>query len=147
MQHSQLLMRSCLFVFSGEHQLRVELETFAGGHYFAEYSHFRVDSESSNFRLEVSGYSGTAGDSLSSAHHSHSGHSFSTFDRDNDERFLDNCARLFRGAWWFNDCFQSHLNGEYRTQADHDDFLASSGIQWRSLHAHASLKSVQMMIT
>ena len=36
----------------------------------------------------------------------------STKDVDNDMSELS-CAQKHRGAWWFEECFHSHLNGEY----------------------------------
>ncbi|VDI75140.1 Hypothetical predicted protein [Mytilus galloprovincialis] len=53
------------------------------------------------------------------------GMKFSTYDRDNDNHTTDNCAEKYRGAWWFNACYMSHLNGEY-------DQNFPSGIQWKT---------------
>uniref|UniRef100_A0A1X7TSB0 Fibrinogen C-terminal domain-containing protein n=1 Tax=Amphimedon queenslandica TaxID=400682 RepID=A0A1X7TSB0_AMPQE len=39
---------------------------------------------------------------------------FTTRDNDNDNSG-GNCADYYNGAWWFNACFQSHLNGRYYT--------------------------------
>lgn len=49
----------------------------------------------------------------SSSSSSHNHMSFSTFDSDNDMRFYDNCAQIFKSGWWFNACFQANLNGLY----------------------------------
>eukprot|EP00112_Aurelia_sp_Birch-Aquarium-sp1_P022634 Seg6445.1 transcript_id=Seg6445.1/GoldUCD/mRNA.D3Y31 product="Fibrinogen-like protein A" protein_id=Seg6445.1/GoldUCD/D3Y31 len=76
---------------------------------FAKYSRCKIGSESTNYKLEVSGYSGNASDSLSY----HNGMSFTTYDRDND-RWGGNCASSHsRGAWWYNSCWYSDLNSLY----------------------------------
>ena len=46
----------------------------------ANFSDFYVEDESDNYRLQVSGYKGTAGNWLNY----HNGAQFSTADRDND---------------------------------------------------------------
>lgn len=98
------------------HELRVDLEDHDGYRAYAKYSRFKVGSESENFKLEVTGYSGDAGDSLSlpprENYHTHDGMEFTTMDRDNDETSI-NCAIRYKGAWWYNNCFASNLNGLY----------------------------------
>nr|XP_027237066.1 microfibril-associated glycoprotein 4-like [Penaeus vannamei] len=82
------------------HQLRADMEDWEGNTAWAAYSFFsvhgreasqpptpsihRVSGEEDKFRLRISGYSGTAGDSL---RHSHL-QMFSTIDSDNDQ---ENC--------------------------------------------------------
>lgn len=99
----------------GNYTLRVELEEFSGTKYWAEYSHFQVDGPEANYRLHISGYSGDAGDTLTGAYHSVNGAQFSTYDRDNDEKY-DNCAGLFSGGWWYSECGTSNINGKYQRQ-------------------------------
>ena len=53
-------------------------------------------------------FTGTAGDCLSW----HNGMKFSTRDVDNDPN-TGSCAQKYHGAWWFKNCLQSNLNGEY----------------------------------
>ncbi len=49
-----------------------------------------------------------AGDSLSK----HNGMRFSTKDQDNDN-YSASCAQSFNGAWWYDKCLVSNLNGAY----------------------------------
>ncbi|KAL9974205.1 hypothetical protein ACROYT_G011218 [Oculina patagonica] len=89
--------------------LRVDLEDFEGNTRYAEYSTFSVMGENEKYRLILGAYSsGTAGDSLTS----HNGQMFSTQDEDNDNHAY-NCATWYSGAWWYNACRNSNLNGIY----------------------------------
>ncbi|XP_073248430.1 ficolin-1-like [Porites lutea] len=92
---------------SGGYKLRVDLEDIHGKTAFAEYSSFSVTNETAKYQLNLGNYSGTAGDSLGY----HRGMSFSTKDRDNDKYGVVNCALGNKGAWWYNFCLQSDLNG------------------------------------
>ena len=38
---------------------------------------------------------------------------FSTKDDDNDLDKNANCIIAFTGGWWYNNCYQSSLNGKY----------------------------------
>lgn len=91
---------------SGEHELRVELEKSSGYRSHASYSSFKIGHEKANYKLEVDGYIGDAGDELSKRH---STMAFTTKDRDNDE-FSRNCAQEYPGGWWFHTCYDTHLN-------------------------------------
>ena len=105
-----------------ENELRVDLGDGKGSRSYAKYSTFNVGDESTEYVLSVSGYSGNAGDSLPINYHN--GKKFTTKDQDND---LDtsNCAITWHGAWWYDNCHYSNLNGGYyRTGGD--------GIWWNS---------------
>ncbi|XP_060569086.1 fibrinogen C domain-containing protein 1-A-like [Ruditapes philippinarum] len=121
-----------LLTASGEHELRIELEDFDGNSVYAKYSKFKIYPEDDNYKLEVSGYSGTAGDSLAE----HNGRMFSTFDRDNDHASTSNCAVLYHGAWWYASCYLSNLNGQYFEKSN-------KGIMWLRWK-YSSLKIVEM---
>ena len=41
------------------------------------------------------------------------GQQFTTLDQDNDLWSTGNCAVTHKGAWWYNFCFDSNLNGKY----------------------------------
>ena len=75
---------------------------------YAEYSTFEISDETKGYSITVSGYSGNAGDSLIY----HNGMWFTTKDRDQDE-WPKNCANENRGAWWYNECQYSSLNGVF----------------------------------
>ena len=78
--------------------LRVDLEDFENNTAFAQYTTFTVANGADKYRLPVSGYSGTAGDSMS--HNSRQ--QFTTKDNDNDSSSGRNCASQsqFKGPWW-----------------------------------------------
>ncbi|RUS90668.1 hypothetical protein EGW08_001568 [Elysia chlorotica] len=139
--------------------IRIEMEDWNGKTFLATYNHFQVAGASDNFRLHISGYNGTAGDSMTSLWESHDGMPFSTKDKDNDGRYVesrlhgspdyryyDSCAQQYQGAWWFNNCFEAHLNGKYYTKGFHKNYFQRDGIQWNTIHMYSSLKAVQMMI-
>ena len=133
-------------IVSGDYMLRIEMEDWKGQNFWAEYDHFSVSNEADNYRLHINGYRGNAGDSLTSYWEDHNNQPFSTRDRDNDDRFYDNCAEHYHGAWWFKSCYESHLNGIYYHRGTHNSYFVRNGIQWNSIHLHASLKTVAMMV-
>jgi len=92
-------------------QLRVEIKRRSNGDKYAKYSNFTVTNEANNYTLFVGFYSGTAGDQLTNPHN---GMVFTTKDRDNDKWGSNrNCAVSYKGAWWYNSCCNSNLNGNY----------------------------------
>ena len=102
--------------------LRVDLADFQGNTRFAKYDTFRVLNSFTDYRLNVAGYTGTAGDSMTNQN----GQQFSTKDRDNDV-WYSNCAIQFSGAWWYRSCHYSNLNGLYNgSSATH----ICNGVHW-----------------
>jgi ficolin len=68
---------------------------------------------------------------------------FSTKDQDHDVS-PHSCALQFFGAWWYQHCLDSNLNGKY-LGGSHTSF--ADGIEWRAWTGHYySLKSTKMMI-
>ncbi|KAH9525863.1 Angiopoietin- protein 1 [Bulinus truncatus] len=126
--------------------LRIEMEEWSGKKYYAVYNYFRVDSLKHNYRLHISGYHGNAGDAMTSPWETHDNMPFSTKDQDNDGRFYDSCAEHYKGGWWFNNCFEAHLNGKYYHKGFHKHYFQRDGIQWNTIHMYSSLKAVQMMV-
>ena len=102
--------------------LRVDLGDFSNNKAYAQYTTFSVGDSTTEYTLTVGGYSGTAGESLAGRHN---GRKFAT--RDNDNDVGGNCAQLYHGAWWFNNCFYPHLNGRYQ----HNPAISyANGIIW-----------------
>ncbi|XP_022103758.1 ficolin-2-like [Acanthaster planci] len=118
---------------SDSYRLRVDLEDFEGNSRYAVYSTFHVAGGGDQYRM--GGCSGTAGDSLGC----HSNNRFTTKDQDNDNS-SSNCAELATGAWWYNSCSVSNLNGKYLKGADDGD-----GIEWHDFKGYNySLKRSEM---
>ncbi|KAL9967661.1 hypothetical protein ACROYT_G025941 [Oculina patagonica] len=117
--------------------LRVEMEDWNGVKVYAKYGKFNIGNEQAQYRLEVGSYSGTAGDMLAY----HNTMAFTTKDRDND-RDNGNCAVVWRGAWWYNDCGRrSNLNGQYL--GNKNDYR---GAVWKSFRGYLSLKITKMKL-
>lgn len=94
------------------------------------YKSFQAKQNTPNtlcFLLQVRGYSGTAGNRMStycflgkiaiiyiylnSLISQHNGKKFTTKDQDNDTYGSNNCAVMYSSGWWFGSCFDSNLNG------------------------------------
>ena len=119
---------------SGPSSLRVELEDWNGAKAYAKYGRFSIGNEQALYRLEVSSYSGTAGNSLAY----HNNMAFTTKDRDNDIYSI-NCAVSYTGAWWYRNCYLSSLNGKYLGEKIDD-----RGLRWH--HFRRSLKFTEMKL-
>ncbi|XP_028397795.1 ficolin-2-like [Dendronephthya gigantea] len=125
---------------SGQNVLRVDLESFEGQKRFARFGTFTVGNENEDYILKISQYTGDAGDSLSL----HNGMKFSTKDVDNDLRGDGECANIFKGAWWYQHCHASNLNGQYLAGA-HTSY--ADGVNWHAFKGHHySLKTTEMKV-
>ncbi|XP_063846524.1 ryncolin-1-like isoform X1 [Scylla paramamosain] len=120
-------------------QLRIDLDDYEGEHRWAKYGFFHVGAPETKFRLSVGSYSGDAGDSFTR----HNGQAFSTHDADNDSHKTYNCAESRRGAYWYDNCADSNLNG-YQYMGNYTSF--ADGIYWIHWRDHQySLKRTSMM--
>ncbi|MBN3295452.1 fibrinogen alpha chain [Amia ocellicauda] len=139
-----------------ESLLRVELEDWEGHEAYAEYT-LSVGPESEGYLLKVSSYSGDAGDALIRGQPdmgqflSHNNMKFSTYDRDSD-KWEENCAEMYGGGWWYNNCRSANLNGVYYTGGQYDPgtkvpYEIENGVVWLSFKpADYSLKVVRMKV-
>ncbi|KAI8488195.1 Fibrinogen- domains (FReDs) [Branchiostoma belcheri] len=123
--------------------LRVELMDWENQTRYAEYDTFRVAGESDQYRLTVSGYSGTAGDSMKY----NNGQKFSTVDRDNDATSSRHCSQWRgQGGWWYRGCGNAYINGRYLRNCG-NSCPTSEGVVWGGWRFYCySLKSVSMKI-
>ena len=120
--------------------LRVELEDWNDDRVYAKYGKFHIGDEQTLYRLEVGSYSGTAGDSIITSCHKLNNMAFTIKDRDNDKAG-GNCAVEWKGAWWYNKCQNSNLNGKY-LGAKYD----AKGVRWSSFKGALSLKFAEMKL-
>ena len=73
----------------------------------------------------------------------HNGMKFSTRDQDNDNDYVRFCSQVAHGAWWYNACHYSNLNGKYMDTATND---AKSNLWHHWKKNSESLKSTRIMI-
>ncbi|XP_038071335.1 ficolin-2-like [Patiria miniata] len=125
---------------NGGWTLQIDLEDFQGQKRTAAYSSFKIMGD--KYVLEIGSFSGDAGDAL----WIHNNKAFTTQDEDNDKKTDGNCAQLFEGAWWFDRCHWSHLNGKYYPNGAPP---LAHGVQWGShvvWDSSISLKKTTMKI-
>ena len=118
-------------------ELQVDMEDFQGSTAYAKYGAFFIEGSSSAYKLHVTHYTGTAGDSLML----HSERKFTTKDKDNDDDQDENCAVKFCGAWWYRSCHACNPNGLYGNSS------WEKGIIWQTWTGRdRSLEYVQFKI-
>lgn len=118
-------------------QILIELKDFENNTVHGSYGSFHVGNEAEQYVLEVNEFSGTAGDSITLKHN---GAQFTTKDR-NNSFFGRSCSQPFKGAWWYVDCHDSNLNGEFASNHQ------GEGINWKSWKGKKySLKETTMKV-
>jgi len=114
--------------------------------FYAEYAMFSLDPEVNWYTIHLSGYSGDAGDSLSNTTleplWNQNGRNFTTPDADNDQKSDGNCALMFSGMWWFNNCWWSCLTCPFRTK-----FFSWWTLDDYGLQKNGRLLAARMMIS
>ncbi|XP_066030459.1 microfibril-associated glycoprotein 4-like [Pocillopora verrucosa] len=120
--------------------MRVDLEDFDGNITYAEYKTFKVAGEADKYQLLIGGYNGTAGDSMTGRHNDMQ---FSTKDQDNDIG-SSHCAQLYKGAWWYDQCHRSNLNGLYLNGRQ---TTYANGVNWYAFRGYYySLRRTEMKV-
>ena len=129
-----------LLTSSQPYRLRVEVQERSTNVWLsAEYWSFKIGDElNDKYRLEMSGYSGDAGDSLQwegdkfsdgkFGFYYQNGMKFSTYDREND-KCTCNCAENNGGGWWYKSCHVACLTcneGKYEWTLSDRVFIANS---------------------
>uniref|UniRef100_A0A1I8FZA7 Fibrinogen C-terminal domain-containing protein n=1 Tax=Macrostomum lignano TaxID=282301 RepID=A0A1I8FZA7_9PLAT len=125
-----------------ERQLLILMKLWNGTESFARYTRFSVDTEDNDFKLFISGFSGSSGvgDDLAQFN----GKRFSAKDDASGDTEED-CARDAKGAWWFAGCPDGHPNGAYQTSSAVPG--KGQGVIWsRPYGAEYSLKEVEMLL-
>ena len=123
--------------------LRVDLADFEGQTRYAKYTTFQVRDSSRKYQLNIGGYSGNAGDTMTPSDYGHNGKKFTTKDQDNDIK-ANNCAIQFKGAWWYSNCHRANLNGLYLS-GNHTS--SADGVNWKEWKGYKySLKISEMKL-
>ncbi|XP_077972597.1 microfibril-associated glycoprotein 4-like [Styela clava] len=123
----------------GSYELRIDLSDWDNIVAHAKYSTFKISGREDNYRLTISGYSGTAGDAL----RYHNNIQFSAPDKDLDT-WNKHCAKYLRGGWWFTNCNYTHLNGEY-LRTIRSTGAGNAGIMWYEWKSDQTMKKSVMM--
>ena len=134
--------------FSGNtFELYIGLESFhpTDVERFALYKSFSLASEAENYALNIGSLDrdSDAGDSLVQ----HNKKQFSTPDRDNDTAPRKHCAKEFKAGWWFHNCHDSLLNGQWYADGLLADLNVPDGIIWETWSGdRESLKATIMAV-
>ncbi|XP_078081067.1 fibrinogen beta chain [Mustelus asterias] len=146
-------------------ELLFEMQDWESNKLIAGYNKFMVQNEVNKYRLLVSGYFGTAGNTLMEGAKTlygknrtmtiHQNMMFSTYDRDNDGwepgDTTKQCAKEDGGGWWYNRCHASNPNGRYYWNGNYTKQMAKhgtdDGIVWMDWKGSwYSMKKISMKI-
>ena len=128
---------------SKEMEVYITLQDHDDQKVYAHYNTFFVISELNKYKLRISGYTGTAGNSMSHDDYK----PFTTKDKDNDFNKDFNCASNYqeKGGWWYYNCSYSSLAKSYfEFDLIHQKYWPAP--QWYHLHNNYDyFKSATMM--
>ncbi|XP_021375255.1 angiopoietin-related protein 6-like [Mizuhopecten yessoensis] len=124
------------------HALLIILESWAGVMKHALYDQFYLASKTDHYRLNVSGYSGTAGNCLEEMGHNYM--AFSTKDKDNDLA-AGSCANSFKSGYWYSQCSSCNINGPMKPDTGRQDRYA---VIWFTFsNKFMPLRKIKMLIS
>ena len=110
-------------------ELHIYMDTFEEESAFAHYDSFHVEDAAAGYNLSFGTYSGTAGNSL----YRHNNMKFSTFDNDQDTDEKNCASHYHSGGWWFADCHNANLNGQYLNGTH---VTRANGVNWKTFKGH-----------
>jgi len=123
---------------SKSQQLLITLEDFDGNTTEVIVNNFITGTENFKYRVIYNSVDGEFAESFPKK-----GTKFSAEDNDNDA-WTKNCAKRFKGAWWYSACHNSNLNGLY-LRGEHETF--GNGVNWNHWKGyHYSLMRTEMKI-
>jgi len=102
------------------YKLRINLKDFDNKVYTVVYDTFKV-GPGDEYKLAINRFNSalsTLGDSFTvtvptDPKGNHNGMKFTTKDRDQDIFERGNCAQVYGGGWWYNNCFSVRLTGQH----------------------------------
>ena len=126
--------------------LGIKIKWFDGITKSMSYKGLNIGHEGDKYKLSLATDSGINDGLLPK----HNNQKFTTYDQDNDN-YDTNCAVKYYGAWWYNGCHYSNLNGRYYPTASIPDDQEAEGITWRvNANSHSeyfiSLKETEMKL-
>ncbi|XP_052231705.1 SCO-spondin-like isoform X4 [Dreissena polymorpha] len=132
---------------NGYFQLRVNITRNDGRKAYDVYGNFRLQpgpryTLNLGAQLKSHGVEPSSDTFFTTSSRTPVGSAFSTYDHDSDKFADGNCAELYKGGWWYNDCYMNiNLNGLYQpgisktTSMIYDGFpgLKSSTIMFKEI--------------
>ena len=125
-------------------ELQTDLQDEQGNKVMWVYQQFSVDGPDQKYHLHVGQGTETTGSFDAMAYHNNM--SFSTFDRDNDQKSSRNCAVSYRGAWWYRNCFHANLNGPHMPITPSPPTPTANRIMWSNGTHYIYYPSVEMKV-
>ena len=121
-------------------ELRLDLGKVTGDTVYEVYQNFSI-SGYPLYTLHIGSYSGTAGDSGLGLSYNN-GYPFSTFDKIQGP--YTRCPTDDHGSWWYANCANANLNGEYITPGTVHANNYEAGVTYYAWTPYVSLKSTEM---